>query len=86
MHEAVVRAVHGFKGGMAAAAAAGRDAAARAAKGLARDEDVMSVKEVVAYLNMVMFPRQSEEDVFCARPGFVMMYDLTPLKLSLIHI
>lgn len=80
MHEAVVRAVHGFKGGMAAAAAAGRDAAARAAKGLARDEDVMSVKEVVAYLNMVMFPRQSEEDVFCARPGFVMMYDLTPLK------
>ena len=80
MHEAVVRAVHGFKGGMAAAAAAGRDAAARAAKGLARDEDVMSVKEVASYLNMVMFPRQSEEDAFCARPGFVMMYGLAPLK------
>lgn len=73
--EAIVRAVHGSRGALADAVATARRAAERATNGRA----VMDDEATAAYVKMVTFPRKSDAEVLVARPGFVLMYGLTPI-------
>lgn len=80
MQEAIVRAVHGFRGSLASATKRARAAAEKAHEALESRLSVMDATETLTYIKMVTFPRERDDEVFVARPGFVLTYDLEPVE------
>lgn len=80
MQEAIVRAVHGFRGSFASATKRARAAAEKAVEALESRLSVMDATETLTYIKMVTFPRERDDEVFVARPGFVLTYDLEPVE------
>ena len=80
MQEAIVRAVHGFRGSLASATKRARSAAEEAIGASGSRLKVMDATETLTYIKMVTFPRERDDEVFVARPGFVLTYDLKPVE------
>ena len=80
MQEAIVRAVHGFRGSLASATKRARSAAEEAVGASGSRLKVMDATETLTYIKMVTFPRERDDEVFVARPGFVLTYDLEPVE------
>ena len=80
MQEAIVRAVHGFRGSLASATKRARSAAEEAVGASGSRLKVMDATETLTYIKMVTFPRERDDEVFVARPGFVLTYDLKPVE------